>query len=402
MPRRRSLASSPLPALLLASAGALSVFRFAADGDAIEDHRRFGHEMGRRFADTIRVRFAMSDGLARMLLQVKTPDGRALYDAFVAEHDRLAPLAMAELRGIADGSSIPFEHVFLQNIPLEYADCYARRGAGARTAPRRRLAARGAASRSDHCSDWARCSDTECFIGHNEDNGRESLNRTALVKAAFGRGEAARSFTAYTYLGELPSGAFGFNSHAIGFTLNWLGPTDVRCPGLGRGFISRAMLDASTLDGARALAASAAQSAGHNYQLFDAAARKIVHIEAAPAGLYAARPVGETALFHANQYILLDIPQVIGNSSAHRTARAQQMVPPITPADALVALGDQHDAAYPMFHDEASHRAGDLSDWTIASALFDLRRGMMRVYWGNPAKGAAVMAEERLVDERRQ
>ena len=54
-----------------------------------------------------------------------------------------------------------------------------------------------------------------------------------------------------------------------------------------------------------------------------------------------------------------------------------------------------------MFHDEASHRAGDLSDWTIASALFDLRRGMMRVYWGNPAKGAAVMAEERLVDERR-
>ena len=77
------------------------------------------------------------------------------------------------------------------------------------------------------------------------------------------------------------------------------------------------------------------------------------------------------------------------------------MVPPLTPADVLVALGDQHDAAYPMFHDEASHSAGDLSDWTIASALFDLRRGMMRVYWGNPAKGAAVMAEERLVDERR-
>ena len=91
---------------------------------------------------------------------------------------------------------------------------------------------------------------------------------------------------------------------------------------------------------------------------------------------------------------------MIGNSSAHRTARAKQMEPPATPADALVALGDQHDRAYPMFHDAASHKAGDLSDWTIASALFDLRRATMRVYWGNPAKGAAVVAEERLLIKR--
>eukprot|EP00965_Chrysotila_dentata_P142049 4695480-Pleurochrysis_carterae.AAC.3 len=39
----------------------------------------------------------------------------------------------------------------------------------------------------------------------------------ASAQARFGR----RSFTAYTYLGELPSGAFGFNNDGVAFTLNW-------------------------------------------------------------------------------------------------------------------------------------------------------------------------------------
>ena len=58
--------------------------------------------------------------------------------------------------------------------------------------------------------------------------------------------------------------------------------------------------------------------------------------------------------------------------------------------------GDQGDHSWPIFHDNASHAAGDLSDWTIASALFDLRKHSLQVFSGNPAHGGVVIATEAL------
>eukprot|EP00644_Phytophthora_capsici_P014697 jgi/Phyca11/20989/fgenesh1_pg.PHYCAscaffold_78_\ len=34
-------------------------------------------------------------------------------------------------------------------------------------------------------------------------------------------------FVAYTYLGDLPSGAFGFNEHGVAFTLNFVQPSEI-------------------------------------------------------------------------------------------------------------------------------------------------------------------------------
>ena len=70
------------------------------------------------------------------------------------------------------------------------------------------------------------------------------------------------------------------------------------------------------------------------------------------------------------------MPQSYGNSSLHRIARAAELPQALNPVslhDILRVLGDQHDASWPIYHDDASHAAGDLSDWTIATALFDLR-----------------------------
>ena len=117
----------------------------------------------------------------------------------------------------------------------------------------------------------------------------------------------------------------------------------------------------------------------------------ILNLEAAPRGLYAARPIGAQTFFHANQYETLNIPQSYGNSSVHRIARVKQMVPPPdTPAAFAHALGDQQDHSWPIFHDEASHKAGDLSDWTLATALFDLRAKTLQIFWGNPRHGVVL------------
>lgn len=50
----------------------------------------------------------------------------------------------------------------------------------------------------------------------------------------------------------------------------------------------------------------------------------------------------------------------------------------------LKILGDQNDTKYPIFHDVLSHRRGELSDWTMATALFDLDSKTMKMYHGNP------------------
>jgi len=211
----------------------LPQFTWSSDTDTVDDHTAFGTALGAHFKATIQARFAdlrAHGQLGQMLQTYNTSAGSALYDGFLKTHERLAPSAIAELRGLAAGAALPFEQIFLQNIPLEFTDCSAASG----LAPPRR-------PRDDHCSDFQLCDPAgACAVGHNEDNDAVDLNRTALVGARFG----ARSWTAYTYLGELPSGAFGFNAD-VAFTLNWVGPTDVVCPGLGRGFVSRALLDAA-------------------------------------------------------------------------------------------------------------------------------------------------------------
>ena len=72
------------------------------------------------------------------------------------------------------------------------------------------------------------------------------------------------AFVAYTYAGDLPSGAFGWNARArVAFTLNYVhpeatpDPLDLAASGgglVGRGFVSRDLLAATSLDDARARA----------------------------------------------------------------------------------------------------------------------------------------------------
>ena len=56
-------------------------------------------------------------------------------------------------------------------------------------------------------------------------------------------------------------------------------------------------------------------------------------------------------------------------------------------------LGDQADAAWPIYHDAKSHARGDQSDWTLCTALFDLSAKALTVYVGNPTLGRVAVHE---------
>lgn len=233
----------------------------------------------------------------------------------------------------------------------------------------------------DACSDYQLCTPERCLVAHNDDNDFSLLNHTALITATFG----AIRFTGFTYLGDLTTGAFGFNNQGVAVSLNWVGPTDVLKGGLGRGFIARSVLDAVSFQDAVTRVTVPNQCAGHNYQLMDYKHRSIVNIETAPGQLFSYKAIADP-YFHANQYTTLQVPQYFTNSSVHRLARVQQLAVPYDAASVLKVLGDQHDVQYPIFHDQLSHDRGELSDWTLATALFDLDNRTMTMYHGNPSR----------------
>merc|ERR1712216_629593 len=76
--------------------------------------------------------------------------------------------------------------------------------------------------------------------------------------------------------------------------------------------------------------------------------------------------------------------ETFGLSSVHRLRRVAELPVPQGREDMLRILGDQADRDYPVFHDALSHTRGELSDWTMATVVFDLDNMTLQIMQGNP------------------
>ncbi|KAG7402245.1 hypothetical protein PHYBOEH_003504 [Phytophthora boehmeriae] len=351
-----------------------------------ESHFEFGHQLGAQYRAKIQERMQLNTKLQSLLLPyAETAEGSQLVEKYLQTHQTAFPQYMEELEGLAEGSGVPFKTLFIENIVEEFSNSIP---------PRFQSDIFPTEARHPvlRCSDIVLTGPDMHVVAHNEDSGEEDMNRTVIVIARIGD---APKFVAYTYLGDLPSGAFGFNENGVAFTLNFVQPAEIFVGGLGRGFISRDLLTARNAEDAIAIITRAGQAAGHNFQLMDVPARRVWNIEVASYDRHTIYEYGEqsskeeasgvTAFFHANQYQRLHVPQPPYESSLHRLRRYSELTPPKTIAEALAVLGDQEDTSWPVFHDVLSHERGDLSGWTLMSIVFDLERKKAVAYDGNPA-----------------
>ncbi len=228
------------------------------------------------------------------------------------------------------------------------------------------------------CSDCVIVTDEAALVGHNEDGSPTLQGRLALVRA---RVEGKPAFTALAYPGFLCGNAFGFNSRGICFSIDNVHPEDLRV-GVGRHFLARSLLEASSLQDAITRVTVPGRASGFSYTIGSINERRVIQAEVAPESCHIREIQGFN--FHANHYQeLTGVDQIIEPSSQTRVERVKVLLQdnlPLNTMGILTVLGDRADDQYPI------HRKATPHDHitTFCTSLFDLDARHLHIYTGHP------------------
>ncbi|KAG0535871.1 hypothetical protein BDA96_03G015400 [Sorghum bicolor] len=346
----------------------------AFDAGRCADGYALGLAVGRRFAEVIRSRMRQDLVLREQLLPfASTAEAQPLLAALQSANRERYPRYWDELVGTADGSGVPLLHVILVNFRKEVLPFIPKEEEGGDRAREEEEA-----EADGDCSDVLIVSDSTAIAAHNEDGNVALLGHTYLVRATLPDGA---SFTAYTYAGELPSCAFGFNTNGVAFTLDSVPPVndEIVAGAIARNFVSRDLLEAKNLEDAMRRVCSPTVSVGHSYNLMDVRGRRIVNVETASGNRFAVREAGAVPFFHANMYRHLQVKQ--DENSMSREKRAAQCSVD-SKETALSLLGDTADEKYPIYMTGPTL-------YTLCTVLVDVDEATMTIYKGNPKNGDA-------------
>ncbi|KAI3407185.1 uncharacterized protein J3R85_021232 [Psidium guajava] len=321
---------------------------------------QMGFSIGQRFSRLIQSRLSRDLILQNQLLPwARAPESRPLLESLCENNRNNFPRYWDELVGTAEGSGVPVLDIVLINFRKEILPFIPEK----ETNP---------LENAIECSDISAVGESMAVAAHNEDANVALVGHTYLIKGTLSNGLC---FISYTYAGELPSCAFGFNNNGMGFTLNAVPPSkeEIVAGGIGRNFISRDLLEATSMENATKA------SVGHSYNLIDLEARSIRNIETASSTRISVNEVDETPFFHANMYLHLRVQQAEDENSISRQKRAA-MLPKNSKQDFLSLLGDTDDAKYPIYMSGPTL-------YTLCTALVDLDERTLRIIKGNPKKG---------------
>ncbi|KAK2664205.1 hypothetical protein Ddye_002779 [Dipteronia dyeriana] len=325
---------------------------------------------GQRFSNLIRSRLSRDLILQNQLRPfVQSPESHRFIETLSMNNRNRFPRYWDELLGTAEGSGVPALDIILINFRKEILPFVSKTKISSNV---------NVDTAEDDCSDVLVVNDSMAIAAHNEDANVALVGHTYLIKSTLSNG---LSFMAYTYAGELPSCAFGFNSHGLGFTLNSVPPVEdeIVVGGIGRNFISRDLLEATDIEDALLRICSSEVSVGHSYNLIDVKRRQILNVETASKNRVSIHNIEPTPFFHANMYLHLKVQQVQDESSISRQKRAT-VLPKGSKDDFLSLLGDTNDAKYPVYMTGPTL-------YTLCTAVIDLDEQTLTIIEGNPKKG---------------
>ena len=192
-------------------------------------HYSFGWSLGTHFTTTIQDRMSASTYVQEL---VAFFHDSPTYTQYLHQNNVTYPMYVLELEGIAKGSKVPFETLFINQMSEEFSYFYAGKHTNIKTNSKQDDEESSLARNPERCSDLVWISESGVpYLVHNEDSGGGDVNHTALISAPQGVGKNGVPFTTYTYLGNIPTGAYGWNKHDLLFTMNYVAPSNADLAG---------------------------------------------------------------------------------------------------------------------------------------------------------------------------
>ncbi|MFM0085911.1 C45 family autoproteolytic acyltransferase/hydrolase [Paraburkholderia sediminicola] len=267
------------------------------------------------------------------------------------------PALLVELDGMAVGLGWSAEDLFLWNC----------RGELIHNAP-------------DGCTTLAAVAGHARFIAHNEDGDPFLRERCSLVEV---QPAGKPGFVSFYYPGSLPGHTFAANRAGLVQAINNL---RIRVPvaGVPRMILSRAVLDAASLDEALHFLRDTPAASGFHHTLGCAGDERLLSVEAS-AQRCSVQTVS-TIAGHANHLVHPGCEaeaQIVTDSSRDRQTRVEHVLPrlasAITPTTLLDVLQDRAAGGLPIYRDDPLDPDDEN---TLATALFEIGNAdvSMKVY----------------------
>lgn len=306
-----------------------------------------GHAMGRFAAPAMHAYASQSPAWQSVVRHRGSPLVRHLELAVQTSFPRI----WQELQGLAAGLQLPLEDVFLWNCR---GDIWAMAPDGCTT-----VQTPGRVRR----------------ITHNEDGDPAFAGHCAVAEFHV---KGGASFASFLYPGSLPGHTFAVTDNGLAMTVNNLRCLDVQ-PGVPRMVLTRALLEAVTLDQATALLESTQRAGGFHLTLAHVDAPQLLSVEFS-SRICSVVQVEQRALHanHAVHPVACSEPQIVTHSSRHRQSRGEELLAAAADqaCDPLVVLADHRNNEFPIL------RTSPLdSDTENTLATADIRISRSGIEW---------------------
>ena len=195
--------------------------------EATGSHHEIGRSIGSAMRDSIAGHLRYSEEYKNSVAYLKG-EGREVVSSMLSHARGWFPHFVEELEGMAESLEIPFMNLFAFNCRSEIE---------LRANP-------------PGCSTIALKDSDRVILAHNEDGNDLNIGRMFLARVAPPSGV---DFVVFVYPGILPGNGPGLNRNGIVQTTNYIQPQRV-VDGIPRYFLSRAILEARSLEDAVSLA----------------------------------------------------------------------------------------------------------------------------------------------------
>ena len=343
-------------------------------------HREVGRQIGEAARDLVAQGLATYQERFLLLAGFGYEEALERSAGYLRPAEDYVPQAVDQLRGLAEGANVSFEHLFALNCSEEFtcaADHVWPPGNHDRSAP-------------EHCTSVAFVAGGRVVSGHNEDWYPEDVEGLVVRKVTLADG------TSYLSVGaacDLPM--TGITSRGLTSAANTVYYRDERA-GLPNNCLLAIVLQQPDLEHVRDLIVGAPRARGSNHLLSDARGR-IWDIETS-AERWAFIDGGE-CFAHANHYVSAELAPgdaTGSDGSALRSARAEEML-----AGGIAAGDDPVALAEAVLSDHANEPLSICGHWddddpdedqsvTTASMVWEPVEGRVHIARGQPCSSEYV------------